>query len=111
MRFPNGIPRVETNCGQVTGCADEMSDNHAETDIGDEDVLKTSIHHARSDSLRDRIAYAIAQADGDEPGMDPASCDYEMADAVIEALKLHVVTVGDYQTVIKGSYPRPLEES
>jgi hypothetical protein len=33
--------------------------------------------------LRDRIAYAIAQADGDEPGMEPASCDYEMADAVI----------------------------
>lgn len=39
-----------------------------------------------TDNLRDRIAYAIAQADGDEPGMEPASCDYEMADAVIEAL-------------------------
>ena len=36
-----------------------------------------------TDNLRDRIAYAIAQADGDEPGMEPASCDYEMADAVI----------------------------
>jgi hypothetical protein len=38
--------------------------------------------------LRTRIAYAIAQADGDEPGMEPASCDYEMADAVIAALNL-----------------------
>ena len=36
-----------------------------------------------TDTLRDRIAYAIAQADGDEPGMEPASCDYDMADAVI----------------------------
>ena len=36
-----------------------------------------------SGTLRDRIAYAIAQTDGDEPGMEPASCDYEMADAVI----------------------------
>jgi hypothetical protein len=34
-------------------------------------------------SLRDRIAYAIAQADGDLEGMTPASLDYEMADAVI----------------------------
>jgi hypothetical protein len=38
--------------------------------------------------LRTRIAYAIAQADGDEPGMEPASCDYEMADAVITELGL-----------------------
>jgi len=38
--------------------------------------------------LRTRIAYAIAQADGDEPGMEPASCDYEMADAVIAELGL-----------------------
>jgi len=38
------------------------------------------------DNLRDRIAYAIAQADGDPPGMEPASCDYEMADAVIDLL-------------------------
>ena len=36
-----------------------------------------------TDNLRHRIAYAIAQADGDEPGMEPAECDYEMADAVI----------------------------
>ena len=64
-----------------------------------------------SDNLRHRIAYALAQADGDEPGMEPAECDFEMADAVIAALKLHVVTVGDFQTVIKGSYPKPLEES
>ena len=40
------------------------------------------------DQLRDRIAYAIAQADGDPPGMEPASCDYDMADAVIAALGL-----------------------
>lgn len=39
--------------------------------------------------LRDRIAYAIAQTDGDEPGMEPASCDYEMADAVIAELGMH----------------------
>lgn len=52
----------EINRSQITGCVDG--------------------------SLRDRIAYAIAQADGDEPGMEPASCDYEMADAVIEALGL-----------------------
>jgi hypothetical protein len=38
--------------------------------------------------LRTRIAYAIAQADGDEPGMEPASCDYEMAVAVITELNL-----------------------
>jgi hypothetical protein len=38
--------------------------------------------------LRTRIAYAIAQADGDDPGMEPASCDYEMADAVIAELGL-----------------------
>jgi hypothetical protein len=38
--------------------------------------------------LRTRIAYAIAQADGDEPGMEPAACDYEMADAVIAELGL-----------------------
>jgi hypothetical protein len=44
-----------------------------------------------TDNLRDRIAYAIAQADGDEPGMDPASCDYEMADAVIAAVNLKLV--------------------
>ena len=44
------------------------------------------------DNLRDRIAYAIAQADGDPPGMEPASCDYEMADAVIRELGLTRVT-------------------
>jgi hypothetical protein len=44
--------------------------------------------------LRTRIAYAIAQADGDEPGMEPASCDYEMADAVIRELGLKKENVG-----------------
>ena len=39
-----------------------------------------------TDDLRHRIAYAIAQADGDAPGMEPASCDYEIADAVIREL-------------------------
>ena len=39
--------------------------------------------------LRDRIAYAIAQADGgDLPG--PDSWDYKLADAVIAALGLTV---------------------
>ena len=55
--------------------------------------------------LRTRIAAAIEsiriQRDGDAA---------RMADAVIHELKLHVVTVGDFQTVIKGSYPKPLEE-
>jgi hypothetical protein len=44
--------------------------------------------------LRTRIAYAIAQADGDEPGMEPASCDYEMADAIINELGLRQENVG-----------------
>lgn len=38
--------------------------------------------------LRTRIAYAIAQADGDLPGMEPAQQDYELADAVIQELNL-----------------------
>ncbi len=87
LRFPNGIPRVETNRRQVEGCVDEMSDNAAETNIAAATV-------AHNGGLRDRIAYAIAQADGDEPGMEPASCDYEMADAVIEALNLRTDQVG-----------------
>ena len=86
LRFPNGIPRVETNRGQVEGCVNEMSDNQAETDIAAATV-------AHNGGLRDRIAYAIAQADGDLPGMEPASCDYEMADAVIEDLGLRKETV------------------
>jgi hypothetical protein len=47
-----------------------------------------------TDNLRTRIAYAIAQADGDLPGMEPASCDYEMADAVIEALGIYEDEMG-----------------
>ena len=43
---------------------------------------------AQSKHLRYRVAYAIAQADGDPEGMEPASCDYEMADAVIRELGL-----------------------
>ena len=50
------------------------------------DIAAATVAH--SSDLRHRIAYAIAQADGDAPGMEPASCDYEMADAVIEALGL-----------------------
>ena len=65
---------------------------------------------SESKDLRTRIAYAIAQADGDLPGMEPDSWDYVLADAVIRELRLHVVMVGDFQTVIKGSYPKPLEE-
>lgn len=38
--------------------------------------------------LRTRIAYAIAQADGDLPGMEPDSWDYVLADAVIRELNL-----------------------
>ena len=64
LQFPNGKTSAETNREQAAPSVDG--------------------------SLRDRIAYAIAQADGDEPGMEPASCDYEMADAVIEALNLDI---------------------
>ena len=39
-----------------------------------------------TDNLRDRIAYAIAQVEGDEPGMEPAECDYAVADAVIQGV-------------------------
>jgi hypothetical protein len=53
--------------------------------------------------LRTRIAYAIAQADGDEPGMEPASCDYEMADAVIAELGLRKQSqTGDIVNFIEG---------
>ena len=38
-------------------------------------------------NLRTRIAYAIAQADGDLPGMEPDSWDYVLADAVIRELR------------------------
>lgn len=41
-----------------------------------------------SESLRTRIAYALAQALGDPPGMEPASSDFELADAVIRELRL-----------------------
>jgi len=41
---------------------------------------------AQSKHLRYRVAYAIAQTAGDPEGMEPASCDYEMADAVIDLL-------------------------
>ena len=51
---------------------------------GNTDIAAATVAH--NSDLRDRIAYAIAQADGDLPGMEPASCDYEMADSVIEAL-------------------------
>ena len=47
-----------------------------------------------TDDLRTRIAYAIAtQADGDEPGMEPASCDYDMADAVIRELGMRQLII------------------
>ena len=38
------------------------------------------------DNLRHRIAYAIAQADGDMPGMEPDSWDFHLADAVADLL-------------------------
>ena len=67
LRFPNGIPRAA------------MSDNPAQADIKDVTVTDNG-------DLRDRIAYAIAQADGDPPGMEPASFDYELADVVADLL-------------------------
>jgi hypothetical protein len=56
------------------------------------DTKRPQITGRVNGSLRDRIAYAIAQADGDLPGMEPASCDYELADAVIRELGLTRVT-------------------
>lgn len=44
-----------------------------------------------TDNLRTRIAYAIAQASGDLPGMEPDRPDYELADAVIAELGLQPV--------------------
>ena len=76
-----------------------------------------------TDNLRDQIAAVLHAMDCDDydihigEKMDPAVLwairegAERRADAVIAALKLHVVTVGDFQTVIKGSYPKPLEES
>ena len=39
-----------------------------------------------TDTLRDRIAYAIAQVYDDEPGLEPAESDYAVADAVIQGV-------------------------
>ena len=61
--------------------------------------------------LRDRIISALLslRCELGEPCEECRICAAQDADAVIAALKLHVVTVGDFQTVIKGSYPKPLE--
>jgi hypothetical protein len=56
------------------------------------DTKRPQITGRVNGSLRDRIAYAIAQADGDLPGMEPDSWDYELADAVIRELGLTRVT-------------------
>lgn len=74
-----------------------------------------------TDSLRDRIAAVLYRqhyryGNPDDITWDDIEDDLKDryladADAVIAALKLHVVIVGDFQTVIKGSYPKPLEES
>ena len=64
-----------------------------------------------TDNLRDRIAAVLAKvAEGRALDAVTNADVAVMADAVIEALKLHVVIVGDFQTVIKGSWPCPLEE-
>ena len=62
-----------------------------------------------TDNLRDRIVAVMKERTERDGVTDWMLVD--LADAVIAALKLHVVTVGDFQTVIKGSYPKPLEES
>ena len=65
-----------------------------------------------TDNLRDRIAAVLAKVAEGRALYAVTNADLAvMSDAVIAALKLHVVTVGDFQTVIKGSYPKPLEES
>ena len=62
-----------------------------------------------TDNLRDRIV-AVMKERAERDGVTDWML-VDLADAVIAALKLHVVTVGDFQTVIKGSHPKPLEES
>ena len=69
-----------------------------------------------TDTLRDRIAAVveatIKRGTDCEYGPRCSKClSCHVADAVIADLKLHVVTVGEFQTVIKGSYPKPLGES
>ncbi len=53
-------------------------------------------------SLRDRIAYAIAQSYGDPPGKKPATWDYELADAVIRELEDGYVLVPKNYTIVKA---------
>lgn len=50
-----------------------------------------------AEDLRTRIAYAIAQADGDLPGMEPDSWDYVLADAVIRELGLKREELGGFR--------------
>ena len=76
LRFPNGIPRTTAESGN------------------------------NANGLRTRIAAAIAQADGDLPGMEPASCDYEMADAVIDVL-IDMAGHGELLKAIDGMYRQP----
>ena len=63
-------------------------DDQREKRPGSRDRINQIKDEMDRDVLRTRIAYAIAQADGDLPGMEPASCDYELADAVIAKLGL-----------------------
>lgn len=60
-----------------------------------------------TDTLRTRIAYAIAQADGDMPGMEPDSHDRHLADAVIAELALTQQFLVD--GIISDGEPRPWE--
>jgi len=70
--------------------------------------------------LRTRLAKTLHRLYGPSLGAHPWGWDCEPkgtqgmflddADAVIRELRLHVVMVGDFETVIKGSYPKPLED-
>ena len=89
LRFPNGIPRVETKRGQVKGCVNEMSDNPADTDI----AAATTAHNS---SLYDRIICALLRlrCDLEEPCEECRILASQDADAVIKALNLRTDQVG-----------------
>ena len=61
--------------------------------------------------LRDRIAAVLWNRKATCACDRCVECCEADADAVIRELRLHIVTVGDFQKVIKGSYPKPLEKN
>lgn len=76
-------------------------------------VLWTELQRQSQEKPEDALYVADADAryESGEVGLIDGHVNVsELADAVIRELRLHVVTVGDFKTVIKGSYPKPLED-